>query len=60
MVKKKFVEVKAGKSSQSSKEREWQKTNPRKYTIKEVDGDNPLHDVREFGRKAKKIWDDLP
>ena len=60
LVKEKIFEIKAGKSSQSSKERELQKANPRKYTIKHVDGDNPLHDVRESGRKAKKVWDDLP
>jgi len=60
LVKKKYHEVKAGNSSHSTGERKFRDDNPRKYKTVNVDGDNPLHDVRELGRKAKKVWDKLP
>ncbi|MGY5140741.1 MAG: hypothetical protein ACW9W9_04965 [Candidatus Nitrosopumilus sp. Bin_571-38] len=59
MVKKIFHEIKAGNSSHSTKEREFRDENPRKYKTTYVDGDNPLHNAKEIGRKAKKFWNEL-
>jgi len=60
LVKKRYFEVKAGNSSHSSNEREFSEDHPRSYDTINVDGDNMLHDAREIGRNAKKLWDKLP
>jgi len=52
-----YHEVKCGKTDRlTPKEEEFRDENPRKHKVHHVGCDNPLHDVRNLGRAAKKIF----
>ena len=58
LVKKFYYEVKSGPGGLSPNEKKLRDKHPRQHKTINNAGDNPLHSVREIGRKIKKVLED--
>jgi len=54
--KKKYREVKGETAQLTDNEKELQDSHPRQFEIERGSTDNPLHDIREAGRKTRKFF----